>query len=139
MVREKHGLAYYAYSQVTGGLGPGPWQIVAGVNPKNIDLAVDLIAKEMKRLVSSKVSPAEMADNQSFFVGRLPLQLETNEGVAGMIESMELYNLGLDYLRRYPGMIHAITRDQVQAAAQKYLDPERYAAAVAGPESNAER
>jgi len=133
VVREKHGLAYYAYSQVTGGLGPGPWQISAGVNPKNVDLAIDLIAKEMKRLVSTNVTPTELADNQSFFIGRLPLQLETNEGVAGMLASMEQYNLGLDYLRRYPGMIRAITREQVKAAAHKYLDPERYAAAVAGP------
>jgi zinc protease len=133
VVREKHGLAYYAYSQVTGGFGPGPWQIVAGVNPKNVDFAIDLIRKEIKRLISGKVTPSELADNKSFFVGRLPLQLETNEGVAGMIESMELYGLGLDYLRRYPAMINAITRDRVQAAAAKYLDPERYAVAVAGP------
>lgn len=133
VVREKHGLAYYAYSQVTGGQGPGPWQIVAGVNPKNVNLAVDLIAKEMKRLVNTRVTPAELADNQSYFVGRLPLQLETNEGVAGMLESMEIHGLGLDYLRRYPDMIQSITRDQAQAAARKYLDPERFAAAVAGP------
>lgn len=138
VVREKHGLAYYAYSQVSGGLGPGPWQIVAGINPKNVELAVDLIAKEMKRLVTTNVTPTELSDNQSFFIGRLPLQLETNEGVAGMIASMEQYNLGLDYLRRYPSMIKAITRDQVRAAAQHYLDPEHYAVAVAGPESNGE-
>jgi zinc protease len=137
VVREKHGLAYYAYSQVTGGQGPGPWQIVAGVNPKNVDLALDLIAGEMKRLVSARVAPAELSDNQSFFVGRLPLQLETNEGVAAMLESMEVYNLGLDYLRRYPALIRSITREQVQAAARKYLDPERFAAAVAGPISGA--
>jgi zinc protease len=133
VVREKHGLAYYAYSQVTGGFGPGPWQIVAGVNPKNVDFAIDLIVKEIKRVISTKVTPSELSDNKSFFIGRLPLQLETNEGVAGMIESMEVYGLGLDYLRRYPEMISAITRERVQAAAAKYLDPERYAVAVAGP------
>jgi zinc protease len=133
VVREKHGLAYYVYSQVTGGLGPGPWQIVAGVNPKNVELAIDLIVKEMARLTTKKVSAEELADNKSQFIGRLPLQLETNEGVAGMLESIELYQLGLDYLRRYPSLINALTREQVQAAAAKYLDPERYAAAVAGP------
>jgi zinc protease len=65
----------------------------------------------------------------------MPLQLETNEGVAGMIESMELYDLGLDYLRRYPTLVSAITRESVRAAAAKYLDPARYAVAVAGPEA----
>jgi zinc protease len=138
VVREKHGLAYYAYSQLTGGLGPGPWEMVAGVNPKNVDLAVDLIVKEMKRMVTAKVTPEELADNKSFFIGRLPLQLETNEGVAGMLESIELYDLGLDYLRRYPSLITAINRDRVQAAAAHYLDPQRHAVAVAGPDTSAE-
>ncbi len=136
VVREKHGLAYYAYSQVAGGLGPGPWQIAAGVNPQNVELAIELIVKEMKRLVSSKVTAAELADNKSFFIGRLPLQLEMNEGVAGAIENMEIHNLGLDYLRRYPTLIQTITREQAQTAAARYLDPERYAAAVAGPEDD---
>jgi zinc protease len=133
VVREKHGLAYYVYSQVTGGLGPGPWQIVAGVNPKNVELAVSLIVKEIERLATKKVSAVELADNKSLFVGRLPLQLETNEGVAAMLESIELYSLGLDYLRRYPSLINAITRESAQAAAARYLDPERFALATAGP------
>ncbi|MBI5081748.1 MAG: insulinase family protein, partial [Chloroflexi bacterium] len=134
IVREKHGLAYYAYSQVTGGLGPGPWQMAAGVTPKNVELAINLIHKEMERLIKTKVTAAELAENKSNFVGRMPLSLETNEGVAGQIESMELYDLGLDYLQRYPSLISAITRESVQAAAAKYLDPMRYAVAVAGPE-----
>jgi zinc protease len=138
VVREKHGLAYYAYSQLTGGLGPGPWEVVAGVNPKNVDLAVDLIAKEMQRLVSARVTVEELTDNKSFFIGRLPLQLETNEGVAGMLESMELYDLGLDYLRRYPSLVADISRERVMAAAARYLDPRRYAVAVAGPEPGKE-
>lgn len=138
VVREKHGLAYYAFSQVTGGLGPGPWEVVAGVNPKNVDRAVDLVVKEMKRLVSTRVTAGELADNKSFFIGRLPLQLETNEGVAGMLESIELYDLGLDYLRRYPSLISSISRERAQAAAAKYLDPERYAVAVAGPDTSSE-
>jgi len=139
IVREKHGLAYYAYSQVTGGLGPGPWQMAAGVNPKNVELAINLIHKEMERLIKTKVTADELAENKSNFVGRMPLSLETNEGVAGQIESMELYDLGLDYLQRYPALISAITRDSVQAAAAKYLDPKRYAVAVAGPEMTNEK
>lgn len=138
VVREKHGLAYYAYSQLAGGLGPGPWEVVAGVNPKNVDLAIELVVKEMKRLVSTKVTAEELADNKSFFIGRLPLQLETNEGVAGLLESIELYDLGLDYLRRYPSLISEITREHAQAAAAKYLDPQRYAVSVAGPDASAE-
>ena len=132
-VREKSGMAYYAFSQLDGGHGPGPWRVVAGVNPKNVERAVELIRKEIKRFVSHKITPTELADNQSQAIGRLPLQLETNEGVASTISSLEEYSLGLDYLRRYPALIQAITRESVLAAAQKYLDPDQFALAIAGP------
>jgi zinc protease len=133
-VREKGGMAYYAYSQVDGGHGPGPWRVVAGVNPANVERAVDLIRKELRRFVTRKITPAELADNQSQFIGRLPLQLETNEGVAATISSLEEFNLGLDYLRRYPDLIRAITPESVLAAARQRLDPDRFALAVAGPD-----
>ena len=46
---------------------------------------------------------------------------------------MELYQLGDDYIIRFPDLIRSITKEQIQAAAQEYLDPERYALAIVGP------
>lgn len=133
-VREKAGMAYYAYSQLDGGFGPGPWSVAAGVHPQNVGRAVELIRAEIRKLTTRRVTAQELTDNQAFFIGRLPLQLETNEGVAGLLSQIEAHNLGLDYARRYPALISAITRDSILAAAQKYLDPDQYALAIAGPE-----
>jgi zinc protease len=133
-VREKGGMAYYAASALDGGLGPGPWRAYAGVNPKNVDKAVELILKEISKFVTRKVSADDLADNKANFLGRLPFSLETNEGLAGNVSSLELYGLGLDYLQRYPDTIKAITRDDIQAIAREYLSPENYVLAVAGPE-----
>jgi zinc protease len=133
-VREKNGMAYYAGASLNGGLGPGAWYALAGVNPKNVERAAELIVREIKRFTHKKVTEAELADNQAQFIGRLPLGLETNEGVAGALGMMELYDLGLDYLQRYPGMIQAITREAVLETAREFLSAENYALAVAGPE-----
>ncbi|WP_119073058.1 M16 family metallopeptidase [Aggregatilinea lenta] len=133
-VREKRGLAYYSYSRVDGGMGPGPWRVIAGVNPANVERALDAIRGEIRRIVSEPVGEVELADVKANFIGRLPLQLETNEGVAGSILSMERYGLGLDYLRRYPTLVSAVTPEAALAAAQHYLDPDVYALAIAGPE-----
>jgi zinc protease len=137
-VREDQGLAYYSYSRLTGGTGPGPWSVSAGVNPANVQQAVDSILTEIRRMVDLPVSEDDLADNKANFTGRLPLTLESNEGVAGSILNMENYGLGLDYLRNYAEMINAITVEQVQAAAQKYLSPDTYVLAVAGPEIESE-
>ena len=132
-VREKGGLAYYSYSQMEGGLGQGAWQVVAGVDPANVDKAIPLIQAEIKRLLDTKVTARELKDNKSYMIGSMPLGLETNDGVAGILLDMELYGLGLDYLLTYPDRINAINAVSVQAAAQHYLDAENFALSVAGP------
>lgn len=132
-VREKAGLAYYAYSGLSSSIGPGPWLVAAGVNPKNEEKAVHLIMKELARFVTDLVDEEELKDNQANFIGRIPLSLESNIGVAASLLHIEKHQLGLDYYIRYPEMIRAITREEILAAAKKYLDPSRMVTAIAGP------
>jgi zinc protease len=132
-VREKQGLAYYSFSRLTGGIGPGPWYVSSGVSPDNVGKATDSIRDEIRRMVDEPVTDEELAENKDNFKGRLPLTLEVNGGVAATIMNLELYDLGLDYLRNYAAMIDAITVADVQAAARNYLNPDAYALAVSGP------
>lgn len=133
VVREANGLAYYVYSRVDGGSGPGPWRVIAGVNPANVERTVELTRQELRRLCDERVPEEELADSQAYLTGILPLQLETNEGVAQTLINIERYELGLDYLQHYSDAIKSITPEEVQAAAQRWLDPDHFALAVAGP------
>ncbi len=132
-IRETSGLAYYAYSSLSAGIGPGSWTISAGVNPGNVHKASELIIKELRRFVKNGVTAAELEDSQANFIGRLPLSFESNAGVATALLNMERYGLGLDYYRTYDARVQSITRGDVLEAARKYIDPERLAVAVAGP------
>jgi zinc protease len=134
-VREKAGLAYYAFSDVSGGVngGPGSWDVSAGVNPRNLDKAVDLIIKELAKFAKGGVTKEELADCKANFIGRLPLSLESNSGVAGALMNMERHQLGLEYLLNYADMIGAVTREDVLAVARKYIDVSKLAIATAGP------
>lgn len=136
IVREKTGLAYYAHSSLGGGKGPGPWTIVAGVAPQNIERAISLMLQELSRFVREPVTPEELADSQANFIGRLPLSLESNGGVASALINLERYELGLDYYQRYPSEVKAITPEEILQVAARYLDPERIAIAIAGPINN---
>ncbi len=133
VVREKSGLAYYAYSNLSAGLGPGSWTVSAGVNPSNVGRASEIIVKEFGRFVKQPVSEEELGDSQANFIGRLPLSFESNAGVATALINMERHELGLDYYREYDSKIRAITRQQVLEVARKYIHPDRLAIAVAGP------
>jgi zinc protease len=78
------------------------------------------------------VDGTELADVQTYLVGSLPLSLETNEGVAGAILNMARYELGLDYLSRYPDLVNQVTPRRIQAAARKWLDADNLAVGIAG-------
>jgi len=43
--------------------------------------------------------------------------------------------LGLDYLLKYHDMMYSLTRDDLLAAAQRYLNPDALVVAIAGPEA----
>ena len=133
VIREKLGLAYYAYSRIEAGYGQGAWHVSVGVAPQNIELTIEKSREEINRITNELVSEGDLDDNQSYFTGRLPLRLENNTGLASTIHSLETYNLGLDYLLTYREQIYSITREDILAAVQHYLHPDKLVIAVAEP------
>ncbi len=133
VVREQSGLAYYAYSSLSAGIGPGSWEVSAGVNPANVEKALDLIVQEIRRFIEKGVSKDELEDSQASFTGHLPLSMESNGGVANALLNMERHNLGLDYYRRYADLVRAVTAEQVLDVARKYFDLNKLAIATSGP------
>ncbi len=73
VVREQSGLAYYSYTSLNSGIGPGSWEVSAGVNPANIEKAIDLIRAEIRRFIQEPVSMEELQNSQDNYIGRLPL------------------------------------------------------------------
>ena len=132
-VRNQAGLAYYAYSSLSSSIGPGPWIVSAGVAPENQEKAIGLIKTELRKYLSEPVTTEELADVKSNYIGRLPLSLESNSGVASALLTMERHQLGLDYLHRYEKMVQEVTADSILEASRQYLDPDRLAIATAGP------
>jgi zinc protease len=135
-VREQQGLAYYCGSSLDAELVSGVWYASAGVNPENVDQAVESILAEFARLGDELVAAEELADSQAYMTGVLPLTLETNEGVASTLINMERHGLGLDYLQRYNSLIYGVTPADVQRVAHRYLRPDNYTLVVAGPDTD---
>jgi zinc protease len=52
--------------------------------------------------------------------------------VVNALLNIERFDLGLDYFRRYPDLVRAVTPEDVQATAGKYLHPDKLAVAIAG-------
>jgi len=133
VVRSKSGLAYYASSNVSSWSDVGTWNFSAGVNPENMEKAVDLIRKEIKKFVESNVTDQELNNSKSHLIGRIPMALESNAGLANSILTMQRFELGLDYYQKYAVQIDSITANQILSASQKYLHPDHLVITSAGP------
>jgi zinc protease len=132
-IRERQGMAYYVFSSLDANVIPGPWYVRAGVDPANVERAVASIDAELSRFASEGPTEREMTESKQYLIGSMPRTLETNAGIANFLQTAEFFGLGLDYDLRVPGLLQAVTRDQVVAAARALLDPSRAAIAVAGP------
>ncbi len=134
VVREQAGLAYSASASLNAMIEAGSWDVSAGVNPANLQRAIDLIRSELERFIREPVTQEELQDNQANYVGRLPLSMESNGGVANALLKQERFNLGLDYYWRYPEMVMQVTPEQVLETARKYLQLDHLVTVSAGPE-----
>lgn len=132
VVREDNGLAYYASSSITALTYGGCWTIEAGVNPANTEKAIQLIQQELKRFTSQKVSAQELDDVKSYYLGSMPISLESNSGTAAVMFTLENYRLGLDYLIRLPDLVKRITEEDILETARRWLDPDRLIRITAG-------
>ena len=132
VVREQNGLAYYAGSTLETGLGPTCWKVYAGVNPDNLQKAIQKIKEELRRFINKPVTTEELADVKNQALGRLPLSFETNAGVVSYLLSLQRYQLDLDHLKTLPEMFASITADDILKSAQSYWDLDKLIIASAG-------
>lgn len=132
-IRERHGMAYYAFSSFEAGLGEAPLVVRAGVDPANVRRAIEAIDAEVRQLGAEGPTPAELEETRQYLVGSIPRLFETNQNIAAFLQSVERFGLGLDYDQRLPALLEAVTLEDVAASAGEVLRPESAAVAVAGP------
>lgn len=132
-IRERQGMAYYAYSTLEASVGEGPLIIRVGVDPNDVDRALAAIDEEVRALREEGPTEQELEDTRESLVGSVPRLLETSESIAEFLIHVEQFGLGLDYDRRVSDLFRQVTMAEVREAARDVLDPARAAIVVAGP------
>ena len=133
-VRDTQGLAYHASSSLEAGLTTQPWTLRAGINPTNLDRAIEASLDEALRLSGTPPDADELQLTKQALVGSLPLRLERNEGIASVLLTMERYRLGLDYLNEYPSRIDQVSASDVSETTALIMRNPAYTLVTAGPE-----
>ena len=131
-VREKRGLAY----SVGAYLNPSRYAnlLVGSVSTKNASAreSIDLIVGEWRRMAEEGVSEEELAAAQNKVVGSFLLNLTSTDGIAGVLLSVQLDELGIDYLDRREDLLRSVTVDDIRRVAAKLYDPDDLTIVVVG-------
>jgi predicted Zn-dependent peptidase len=121
-IRDKRGLASGVGSSYSTLSDVGCWYAMVGTSPGNIDLVIDLIQEQMRRIRSEPVAAGDVQDAKSYIEGRAVLGLQTSIAFAQYLADREAIGVEPpleEYLRR----VSAVTVEDVQRVAQAYLDP----------------
>ena len=125
-------MAYYVVSSLDANVIPGPLAIRAGVAAANVERTIAAIDHEVETLAQEGPTDKELLESKQYLIGSLPRTLETNSSIAGFLQAVEFFGLGLDYDTRLPTLLTMVTIDEVNAAVEA-LDPDRATIVVAGP------
>jgi zinc protease len=132
-IRSDLGLTYGIRSSFQFRRAPGPFLISTFTPAQHTAQVVQEVKAVIDEVRRRGVTPQELAEAQSYFVGHFPLGLETARGLARRLVSLDLYDLGLDYLQRYQARISEVTLEEANRAALTHLKPEGLVTLVVGP------
>ena len=123
-LREEKGFTYGVYSNFSAAWYPGPWQAGGNMRTEVTEGALVEFFNEIRRIRQEKVPAAELEANKRAIAASFALSLEQPTRALSFAIVRHQYGLPSDYWDSYPEKIMAVTADDVQRVAHKYLNPD---------------
>lgn len=124
-LREDKAFTYGAYSSLSTDERIGNFNASAQVRTSVSDSAVHEILYEMRRMQNERVSDEDLELIKNMMTGSFSRSLEDPQTVARFALNIARYNLPADYYQTYLQKLAAVTAEDVQEMAKKYLRPEQ--------------
>jgi zinc protease len=131
-IRENKGYTYSPFSTAWNRYKTGYWYEAADVTTQFTGASIKEILFEIDRLQKEPPSEVELQGIKNYLVGIYVLQNSTRGGVIAQLENMNYNDLDKNYIDTYVQKIVAVTPQDVQQAAKKYLNQDKMTIVVVG-------
>jgi predicted Zn-dependent peptidase len=121
-IREDKGYTYSVGSGFSAGKYRGTFTAQSPVRTEVTEGTIREFMNEFNRIRNEKVSATELDNAKRAIIGNFALSLENPQGRLQNIITQKLYNLPANYWDTYPQKVEALTVDDIQRVAQKYID-----------------
>jgi predicted Zn-dependent peptidase len=132
-IREKQGLAYAVFSELTPYSDAGMMTVYAGTAKETVGQVLDLTIQEFRAVKESLVTEEELRRSKNHLKGSLMLSLESTSSRMSNLARQELYFGRFFSLDEILAGIEAVTREELQSLARQYFQTEQIAVTVLGP------
>ncbi|MFT4111934.1 M16 family metallopeptidase [Silvibacterium sp.] len=131
-IREQKGYTYSPHSSLSQGYGTNIWAENAAITTASTGPAITEIQKEIKRLQDEPPSATEVQNIQRYEDGVFILRNSSRQGILSNLNFVDFHHLNDSYLTGYVDRINAVTPEQVQETAKKYLKVDGMTLVVVG-------
>jgi zinc protease len=131
-IREDKGYTYGPHSLIEHSIAGSTLVLAAEVATEVTAPALLETVYELGRLASLPPDVDELEQARQYALGTLQLGMATQAGLAGLASTYAGFGLRLDFLAEHSARVAAATRDEVAAAAARYLAPSRAVTVVLG-------
>jgi zinc protease len=132
-LREDKGYTYGARSGFTFRRGAGPFSAGGDIQTAVTDKAIAEFMKELEGIRGARpVTQKELDYNKQSLIRRYPSGFETVGAISGQLANLVIYGLPDSYFNEYISKVNAVTIEDVDRVAKKYLDPSKMAIVVVG-------
>jgi predicted Zn-dependent peptidase len=132
-IREKQGLAYAVFSELTPYSDAGMLSVYAGTAKETVAQVLDMTIAEFRAMKESPVTEEELLRGKNHLKGSLMLSLESTSSRMSNLARQELYFHRFTTMDEILASIDAVTREEIQSLAQDFFQTELIAATVLGP------
>jgi zinc protease len=131
-LREDKSYTYGAYSGFSSFKYRGTFRANTEIRQDVLKPAMGELMYEIKRIRDEKIPVDEFERAKRTIIGGWALQLESPQSMLSDIVTQKLYGLPADYWDTYPQKVAAVTPEEAQRVARKYLDLEKLQIIVVG-------
>ncbi|HDQ00640.1 MAG TPA: insulinase family protein [bacterium] len=132
-IRDEQGLAYNVSVRTRQRQKGGLWFMQSATKSETASQLLKSAIHEIENMRKEKVTDKELIAAKRYFIGTLPMVIETPGDILMLVFDMVNHGMPLDYFDNYADRVMAVTKEDVLRVMRYYFDPRNIVVVGAGP------
>lgn len=131
-LRDQHGLVYGVSTQLTFNEKATTLSGALGADNAKVMQAIDLVRNIWQDISMNGITQSELDNAKTYLIGAFPMNFSSTSSIAHAMHGYQVYGLNIDYFKNRTAIINAVTLNDINAFAKRFIDKKQLMITVAG-------